>query len=306
MAKADGLLWAPGRLPQERADETMTRVEQIIRLVENGNVDQALALVPKVKKYGSDEEKYTLADCLYGWGMPEEAKELLEELTARYPDDGDIRLFLAEVYTELEAEEEALAILSEIDEDDPQFVRACLLAADLYEMQGLAEVSERKLRQAYEKAPDEPIVQFALAELYFSHGEYSKSVPLYEQVRKTNKEMAGVLITERIAEALSRSGEFEAALPYYEEALNEKMDSRTLFTYGFTALQAGYTQTAMDKLSALKELDPDYTPLLPFIWRKRMNKKDGSCKAMRRRLRASASTNGTKSSAFTQASWRSS
>ncbi|EQB95447.1 hypothetical protein GA8_11440 [Geobacillus sp. A8] len=259
MAKADG------RLPQERADETMTRVEQIIRLVENGNVDQALALVPKVKKYGSDEEKYALADCLYGWGMPEEAKELLEELADRYPDDGDIRLFLAEVYTELEAEEEALAILSEIDEDDPQFVRACLLAADLYEMQGLAEVSERKLRQAYEKAPDEPIVQFALAELYFSHGEYSKSVPLYEQVRKTNKEMAGVLITERIAEALSRSGEFEAALPYYEEALNEKMDSRTLFAYGFTALQAGYTQTAIDKLSALKELDPDYTPLYLYL-----------------------------------------
>ncbi|KQB92828.1 tetratricopeptide repeat protein [Geobacillus thermodenitrificans] len=243
----------------------MTRVEQIIRLVENGNVDKALALVPKVKKYGSDEEKYELADCLYAWGMPEEAKGLLEELAARYPDDGDIRLFLAEVYTELEAEDEALAILDEIGEDDPQFVRACLLAADLYEMQGLTEVSERKLRQAYKKAPDEPVVQFALAELYFSLGEYAKSVPFYEQVQKSTREMAGVLLVERLAEALTRSGEFEAALPYYEEALNEKTDSRTLFAYGFTALQAGYAQTAIDKLSALKELDPDYAPLYLYL-----------------------------------------
>ncbi|KZE97478.1 Beta-barrel assembly-enhancing protease [Geobacillus stearothermophilus] len=243
----------------------MTRVEQIIRLVENGNVDEALALVPKVKKYGSDEEKYTLADCLYSWGMLEEAKELLEELASRYPDDGDVRLFLAEVYTELEAEDEALAILMDISEDDPQFVRACLLAADLYEMQGLTEVSERKLKQAYEKAPDEPVVQFALAELYFSLGEYAKSVPLYEQVRKTNREIAGVLVAERLAESLSRIGEFEAALPHYEEALNEKTDSRTLFAYGFTALQAGYTQTAIDKLGALKELDPDYAPLYLYL-----------------------------------------
>ncbi|MGP3561775.1 tetratricopeptide repeat protein [Geobacillus sp. BK01] len=243
----------------------MTRVEQIIHLVESGNIDQALALVPKVKKYGNDEEKYALADCLYAWGMPEEAKELLEELAVRYPDDGDVRLFLAEVYTELEAEEEALAILAEVGEDDPQFVRACLLAADLYEMQGLAEVSEQKLRQAYKKAPDEPVVQFALAELYFSLGEYAKSVPFYEQVQKNVREMAGVLVAERLAEALTRIGEFEAALPHYEKALEQKTDSRTLFAYGFTALQAGYVQTAIDKLSALKELDPDYTPLYLYL-----------------------------------------
>lgn len=116
--------------------------------------------------------------------MLEEAKELLEELAHRYPDEGEIRLFLAEVYTDLEEEENALAILEQIDEDDPLFARACLIAADLYQMQGLEEVSERKLQQAYEKMPDEPIIQFALAELYFSMGQYSKSIPFYEKVLK--------------------------------------------------------------------------------------------------------------------------
>ncbi|NIK15096.1 tetratricopeptide (TPR) repeat protein [Saccharococcus thermophilus] len=244
---------------------SMTRVEEIVRLVENGEVNKALSLVPEVKKNGSDEEKYELADYLYSWGMLEEAKELLEELSLRYPDEGEIRLFLAEVYTELDEEDRALEILAQIKEDDPLFARACLLAADLYQMQGLEEVSERKLKQAYEKMPDEPIIQFALAELYFSMGQYTKSIPFYEKVREKTKEMAGTLIVERLAEALSFCGEFEQALPYYDEALKAKVDSRTLFGYGFTAFQAEYYQTAIEKLSELKELDPEYVPLYLYL-----------------------------------------
>lgn len=244
---------------------SMTRVEEIVRLVENGEVNKALSLVPEVKKNGSDEEKYELADYLYSWGMLEEAKELLEELSLRYPDEGEIRLFLAEVYTELDEEDRALEILAQIKEDDPLFARACLLAADLYQMQGLEEISERKLKQAYEKMPDEPIIQFALAELYFSMGQYTKSIPFYEKVREKTKEMAGTLIVERLAEALSFCGEFEQALPYYDEALKAKVDSRTLFGYGFTAFQAEYYQTAIEKLSELKELDPEYVPLYLYL-----------------------------------------
>jgi tetratricopeptide (TPR) repeat protein len=243
----------------------MKRIEEIVRLVENGEVDKALALVPDIKKNGSDEEKYELADHLYSWGMLEEAKELLEELSLRYPDEGEVRLFLAEVYTELEEEEKALEILEQIDENDPLFARACLIAADLYQMQGLEEVSERKLQQAYEKMPDEPIIQFALAELYFSMGQYSKSIPFYEKVLKKEKTIAGTHIPERLAEALSLCGEFEQALPYYDEALQEKVDSRTLFGYGFTAFQAQYYRTAIEKLSELKELDPEYVPLYLYL-----------------------------------------
>ncbi|UOE75167.1 tetratricopeptide repeat protein [Parageobacillus thermoglucosidasius] len=243
----------------------MKRIEEIVHLVESGEVQKALALVPDIKKNGSDEEKYELADHLYSWGMLEETKELLEELAHRYPDEGEIRLFLAEVYTDLEEEENALAILEQIDEDDPLFARACLIAADLYQMQGLEEVSERKLQQAYEKMPDEPIIQFALAELYFSMGQYSKSIPFYEKVLKKEKTIAGTHIPERLAEALSLCGEFEQALPYYDEALQEKLDSRTLFGYGVTAFQAEYYQTAIEKLSELKALDPEFVPLYLYL-----------------------------------------
>ncbi|WP_199425923.1 tetratricopeptide repeat protein [Thermaerobacillus caldiproteolyticus] len=243
----------------------MKRIDEIVQLVENGEIEKALALVPKVKAECSDEEKYMLAEHLFSWGMLDEARAILEELALRYPDEGDVLLFLAEVYTELDEEEKALDILADIDEDDPLFPRACLLAADLYQMQGLEEVSEQKLKKAYEKMPDEPIVQFALAELYFANGHYQKSIDFYQKVLEKETTIAGTYIPQRMAEALSLLGEFEQALPYYEQALQEKVDSHTLFGYGFTAFQAEYYQTAIEKFTELKTLDPEYVPLYLYL-----------------------------------------
>ncbi|WP_044748066.1 tetratricopeptide repeat protein [Bacillus alveayuensis] len=243
----------------------MMQIEKLVRLVENGEIEKALKLIPKVKAECSDEEKYMLAEHLFSWGLLPEARDILEELSYRYPDEGDLLLFLAEVYTELDEEEKAIDILAEIDENDPNYPRACLLAADLYQMQGLDEVSERKLLLAYEKLPNEPIIQFALGEFYLTKGEYQKSVEFYKKVLEKETTIAGTFIPQRLAEALSLSGEFEEALPYYEEALKEKLEIHTLFGYGFTAFQAGYYQTAIEKLKELKELDEEYVPLYLYL-----------------------------------------
>ncbi|KIP20890.1 tetratricopeptide repeat protein [Anoxybacillus ayderensis] len=243
----------------------MGKLDEIVQLVEQGDVERALALVEQVKQNGSDEERYMLADHLFSWGFLEEAEALVHLLLARYPDERELQLFLAEIYTEMDKEEEALELLIDIEEDDPYYVRACLLMADLYQMQGLDEVSEQKLLKAYEKMPNEPLVQFALAELYFTSGQYQKSLPYYEQVMKQTKTMAGTVLAQRMAEAYSLLGEFEQAMVYYEQALNERFDAHTLFQYGFTAYQAEAYKTAIAKLSELKALDREYVPLYLFL-----------------------------------------
>lgn len=243
----------------------MGKLDEIVQLVEQGDVERALALAEQVKQNGSDEERYMLADYLFSWGFLEEAEALVHLLLARYPDERELQLFLAEIYTEMDKEEEALELLIDIEEDDPYYVRACLLMADLYQMQGLNEVSEQKLLKAYEKMPNEPLVQFALAELYFTSGQYEKSLPYYEQVMKQTKTMAGTVLAQRMAEAYSLLGEFEQAMVYYEQALNERFDAHTLFQYGFTAYQAEAYKTAIAKLSELKALDREYVPLYLFL-----------------------------------------
>lgn len=243
----------------------MNRMDELVQLVENGDIERALSLLPKIKKEATDDEKYMLADYLFSWGLLEEARDMVEELMKRYREEGELALFLAEIYTELDEDEKALALLADISEDDPLFPRACLLLADLYQMQGLEEVSEQKLLKAYEKAPNEPIIEFALAELYFATGQYGKSISFYEKVLARETTVAGTFIPERLAEALSLLGEFERALPYYEQTIEKKIDSHTLFGYGFTAFQAEYYQTAIEKLTQLKELDRDYVPLYLYL-----------------------------------------
>jgi tetratricopeptide (TPR) repeat protein len=83
----------------------------------------------------------------------------------------------------------------------------------------------------------------------------------YETVLKEEKEIAGVNIHQRMADLLSTSGNFEEALVYYDKAINEKLEINTLFGYAFTALQAGYNRTAIEKFIELKELDPEYHSL---------------------------------------------
>jgi tetratricopeptide (TPR) repeat protein len=158
-------------------------------------------------------------------------------------------------------EEEAILVLEKISEQDTNYGQSLLLLADLYQVQGLYEVCERKLLKAKEILPDEVIIDFALGELYSEQGEVALAMNAYEKVLKEENEIAGVNIHGRIADLLSASGIFEEALVYYDKAINEKLEINSLFGYAFTALQAGYNRTAIEKFNELKALDPEYHSL---------------------------------------------
>ncbi len=136
--------------------------------------------------------------------------------------------------------------------------------ADLYQMQGLFEVSEQKLLQAKSMLQDEPVIDFALGELYFTQGSYAKAVPYYEETAKERHEIGGVNVHQRLAESLSAAGEFEEAISWYEKAAAEHTEPNTIFGYGFTAYQAGMVKTAIKRLSDLKGL---ILPIHRFICR---------------------------------------
>jgi len=214
-----------------------------------------------VLKNGSHEEKFLLGEEMYQYGFLEEAKALVENLLEIYPEEGELLVLLGEILVEAGEEEEAILVLEKISEQDVHFGQSLLLLADLYQVQGLYEVCERKLLKAKKLLPDEAIIDFALGELYSEQGEIIKAMNAYEMVLKEENEIAGANIHGRIADLLSASGAFEEALSYYDKALDEKLEINTLFGYAFTALQAGYNRTAIEKFNELKGLDPEYHSL---------------------------------------------
>jgi tetratricopeptide (TPR) repeat protein len=237
----------------------MSHGEKMLTSLQEGHLEEAKKHFNETLKFGSHEEKFSLAEELHHLGFLQEAKELYENLLMYYPGEGELIIELAEVLVEMDLEEEAIEQLSHIEENDISYPRALLLMADLYQMQGLFEVSEQKLLKAKSLLPDEPVIQFGLGELYSETGRFLEAIRYYQQlIENGTTEIGGTYIHQRLAEAYSVGGSFEEALAHYEKALDEHLEINTLFGYAFTAYQAGYYETAIEKLVSVKELDPDY------------------------------------------------
>jgi tetratricopeptide (TPR) repeat protein len=243
----------------------MDRVSKIIQMLENGQHKEAFHEYNVVLKSGGHEERFLLAEELFQLGFLDEAKALVKSLLEFYPEEGEILVLLGEILVEAGEEEDAILILEKISEQDANYPRSLLLLADLYQIQGLYEVCESKLLAAKEILPDEKIIDFALGELFSEQGEIQKALAAYEIVLEETNEIAGVNIHQRMADLLSASGAFEEALIYYDKALDEKLEINTLFGYAFTALQAGYNRTAIEKFNELKALDPEYHSLYLYL-----------------------------------------
>lgn len=243
----------------------MEKINKIITLLENGQHDLALKKYEAILRNGSNDERLVLGEELFRYGFLEEAKKLYERLLESYPEEGEILVSLAEIFIEQGEEDEAIQTLSKINEDDPSYPESLLLQADLYQMEGLFEVSEQKLLQAKSSLPNEVIIDFALGELYLEQGRFIEAIRSYEKVLPIETEIAGVNVHQRLGDAYSAGGAFEEALPHYEKALEDSLEINTLFHYAFTAYQAGMNKTAIEKFTELKELDHEYHSLYFYL-----------------------------------------
>lgn len=247
----------------------MEDIEQAISDMESGDVSKGLRRLEKAETNADDEERYQIAQLYHQWGHVQRARTMIEELRARYPNEEELAFFLAEILMDLgegEGEEdEALDILSSINSEGENGPRALLLLADLYGAQGLDEVAEQKLLEAKRTVPDEPVVTLALAEFYFSLADYQKSIPYYENLLQEVNTLGGKNLNIRLGEALSATGYFEESLPYYEKGSSEDPDSEGLFGFGITAYRVGETEKAIQALSNLKKMDPDYAKLYLYL-----------------------------------------
>lgn len=243
----------------------MNIVEKTVQLLKKGDFEEARIHIERVTASESAEDMLELAEEMLQLGFIEEAKNLYQQLLRLYPGEGELILSLAEILIDNDQEDEAFLLLEQIGPEDEVYPSALLLEADLYQMQGMDEVSEQKLLQASRLLPDEPLIDFALGELYYQQGRDSDAITHYKKVLSTEAEIAGVNLNQRVAEALSGSGQFEEALGYFQKALDEKLEINTLFEYGFTAYQAGLYETAVDKFKELKELDREYNSLYLYL-----------------------------------------
>ncbi|WP_231735289.1 tetratricopeptide repeat protein [Gracilibacillus massiliensis] len=238
-------------------------IEQAIEMIHIGEVKEALTLLQEASITADGTTKLEIAQLFIELGNQDLAESVLEDILKHEPGNSDAKLMYADIMIDDNKDEKAIALLNEVQEDDDNYLQALVQLADLYQVQGLFEVAEGKLLTAKNIAPEEPIIDFALAELSFSSGEYHKSVIYFEKLYKNNKEFAGVEIAGRLAEAYALNGEFEESLYYYQTIDTE--DPEILFRYGFLAYKSERYEIAIQAWEKLLEEELEYPSVYLYL-----------------------------------------
>lgn len=236
----------------------MDTIELLQQSILDGELKKAESLILDIGASPDMETRYMAAEFLAEYGFLQEADTLYEGMLALMPDEAQLKIDRAQVLIELGEEDDALLLLTTIGPEEEEYPQALLVLADYYQMAGMAEAALRKIEEASEVLPDEPAVKYAKAELLLEGGRYAEAARLYKEVRQVTEEVAGVLLSGRIAEAYAAGAAYEEALPFYAEALDESRTPDMLFGYAYAAYQSRQYQEAITTLEELKGMDPDY------------------------------------------------
>ncbi|MDN6129318.1 MAG: tetratricopeptide repeat protein, partial [Tetragenococcus halophilus] len=240
----------------------MTYSEKMLDALDQEDFAEAQLQLNQAIKEDNEDILEELGESLLSIGFLEEAKQVFENLKSRHPEQKENNLPLAEIAVENNETDAALELLEEIGSDSELYPQALLVTADLYQVLGIPEVSESKLKEASRILPDEPLIQFALAELYLSMDRFNEAAFIYQHLLELGEEeINNVSIKERLGTTLSLEGDFENAVEYLEASLEEGETDERLFQTAFVYRQLKDNDKSIRYLQELRELNPQYRAL---------------------------------------------
>ncbi|MCO7026070.1 tetratricopeptide repeat protein [Tetragenococcus halophilus] len=240
----------------------MTYSEKMLDALDQEDFAEAQLQLNQAIKEDNEDILEELGESLLSIGFLEEAKQVFENLKSRHPEQKENNLPLAEIAVENNETDAALELLEEIGSDSELYPQALLVTADLYQVLGIPEVSESKLKEASRILPDEPLIQFALAELYLSMDRFNEAAFIYQHLLELGEEEINhVSIKERLGTTLSLEGDFENAAEYLEASLEEGETDERLFQTAFVYRQLKDNDKSIRYLQELRELNPQYRAL---------------------------------------------
>lgn len=238
---------------------TMSYSEMVIDLIQTGELDQVDEYIQLALMEDDQEMVYLLGNSLYQLGFLDETREVYNHLIEVNPEDDDLKIYLAEIEIEEGNDLDALEILHQINESSPAYPQALMVEADYYMINDLPEVSLQKLDEADSLLPNEPVILFALAEVYYTISDFQNALHHYETLAQDGHEdIAGTSIQGRLGESYLMTGDYEEAVYHLKEALNFKDDPQIYFQLGFAYTAQEEYERAIDSLEQAKELDPNY------------------------------------------------
>ena len=233
----------------------MNNSEKMLSAIEAQDLVQAEQWFEKALLEDSDSILLDLGEYLESIGFFLQAKRIYNKLAPLYPQ---VNLNLAAIASEDGDLEEAFGYLEEISSNDPWYVNALLIKADLYQMEGLPYVAREKLVEASQLS-DDPIITFGMAEIDFELGNFTQAIKEYASLdNRTIYEQTGISTYQRIGVSYASLGKFEAAIEFLQKAIELEYDESTVFELAVILYDQEYYQKANLYFKQLDTLSPDF------------------------------------------------
>ena len=233
----------------------MNNSQQMLQALEEQDLVKAEHYFVKALENDPSELLYELATYLEGIGFYPQAKEIYLKIVEDFPE---VNLNLATIASEDGQIEEAFAYLEEIQADSDWYVSALALKADLYQMEGLTDVTREKLLEALTYSED-PLLILGLAELDSELENYQEAIQGYAQLdNRSIYEQTGISTYQRIGFAYAQLGKFETATGFLEKALELEYDDLTAFELASLYFDQEEYQKAVLYFKQLDTISPDF------------------------------------------------
>ena len=233
----------------------MNNSEKMLSAIEAQDLVQAEQWFEKALLEDSDSILLDLGEYLESIGFFLQAKRIYNKLALLYPQ---VNLNLATIASEDGDLEEAFGYLEEISSNDPWYVNALLIKADLYQMEGLPDVAREKLVEASQLS-DDPIITFGMAEIDFELGNFTQAIKEYASLdNRTIYEQTGISTYQRIGVSYASLGKFEAAIEFLQKAIELEYDESAVFELAVILYDQEDYQKANLYFKQLDTLSPDF------------------------------------------------
>ncbi|KRK80572.1 tetratricopeptide repeat protein [Companilactobacillus nodensis] len=237
----------------------MTKADEVMDTIDAGDFTNVNSLIKQSLEQDDDQTQFSLAETLMSRGLSVQAKTIYEHLLVFYPDEGQILSRLAEIAVSDGDSDKALDYISQIGPDSPAYAENLLVSADIYQSQGLYEVSEQKLLTGIRNYPDEDVFKFAIAELYFDENLFSKALTYYDMLLDEDiTNYSGISIVLRKASSLAGDGQYEDAISEFEKLNAIELNEDAQYQLGFLYNQVKDYNKSISTLEKLLEINHDY------------------------------------------------
>lgn len=233
----------------------MNNSEKMLSAIEAQDLVQAEQWFEKALLEDSDSILLDLAEYLESIGFFIQAKRIYNKLAPLYPQ---VNLNLAAIASEDGDLEEAFGYLEEISSNDPWYVNALLIKADLYQIEGLPDVAREKLAEASQLS-DDPTITFGMAEIDFELGNFTQAIKEYASLdNRTIYEQTGISTYQRIGVSYASLGKFEVAIEFLQKAIELEYDESAVFELAVILYDQEDYQKANLYFKQLDTLSPDF------------------------------------------------